>query len=60
IAGPKQSNGFALELGSELLTLLHRTPPCEDCPRFWVSEISGVAQLPSSGFLSSVGSAAHR
>jgi hypothetical protein len=33
-----------LELCGEPLTLLHRTPPCGDCPRFWVSEKSGVAK----------------
>jgi hypothetical protein len=43
IACLEQSNRFALELCCELLTLLHRTPPCKDCPRFWVSEKSGAA-----------------
>jgi hypothetical protein len=33
-----------------VLSLLHRTPPDEDCPRFVVSEKSGVAQPdPVSG-----------
>ncbi|MGN6521161.1 MAG: hypothetical protein ACTHK2_17260 [Dokdonella sp.] len=39
---PQQPNRFALELRGESLSLLHRTPPCEDCPRILVSEKSVV------------------
>jgi hypothetical protein len=28
------ANRFALEFRAKPLTLFHRTPPCEDCPRF--------------------------
>ncbi|WP_173426092.1 DUF4189 domain-containing protein, partial [Xanthomonas vesicatoria] len=40
---------FPLELRCKPLPLLHRTPPCEDCPRFQVSELSGVAQYQIGG-----------
>ena len=43
--GLHQPNGFAFELRGESLTLLHRTPPSGDCPRFVVSEKSGVIQV---------------
>ncbi|HVR82207.1 MAG TPA: hypothetical protein VHF02_09020, partial [Luteimonas sp.] len=41
----QQPHCFAFELRGKSLTLLHRTPPSGNCPRFVVSEKSGVAQV---------------
>ena len=39
-----ENHRLALELRREPLSLLQRTPPGEDCPRFVVSEKSGGSQ----------------